>query len=170
MFVALAFLPVEHVSWTYSALANDFFDDHQDGEQGEMTGAIGLFLDYFERTWVGRQRVAPRYAIELLNCNAITLERLPRTTNSSESWHHAFSSIFSTHHPNPYKLLDGLLREQVRVDFICSRLEAGETVELYSRADYRQANERLLTLIGQHHEMDPGDFLRSCCSYIHLSP
>uniref|UniRef100_A0A183C4G3 MULE domain-containing protein n=1 Tax=Globodera pallida TaxID=36090 RepID=A0A183C4G3_GLOPA len=41
-----------------------------------------------------------------------------------------------------------LLREQVRVDFTCTRLEAGEQVAQFSRIEYRQANERLLALIG----------------------
>uniref|UniRef100_A0A914I467 MULE transposase domain-containing protein n=1 Tax=Globodera rostochiensis TaxID=31243 RepID=A0A914I467_GLORO len=164
-FAALAFLPVQDVQNAFNAIANGLIEDFQDGDEGEMTGAITNFLDYFEKNWVGRQRINPRFPVRMWNCHDITLEGLPRTSNSAESWHHAFASIFNSHHPNPYKLVEGLLREQVRVDFTCTRLEAGEQVEQFSRIEYKQANERLLALIGENR--NGGDFLRACTFYIH---
>jgi len=37
----------------------------------------------------------------------------PRTTNSAESWHNSFASIFHRHSPNPLNLVRALLDEQV---------------------------------------------------------
>jgi hypothetical protein len=81
---------------------------------GNPDGPYQQFLDYFERTWIGRGRARPpRFNLEMWNNRGIILEQMPRTTNSAESWHNVFLKIFHRHHPNPYKLLDALLDEQV---------------------------------------------------------
>jgi hypothetical protein len=164
-FSALAFVPSQEVITTFGSLADEMTDNFGEEE------AYNTFIEYFVMTWVGRQypRRTPKFDIDMWNCNNITLEGLPRTTNSAESWHHAFAVIFSSHHPNPYKLVGGLLKEQVRVDFICTRLEAGQTMPLYTRVEYRHANERLLALITDFQNRDIGDFLRACSHYVHFT-
>uniref|UniRef100_A0A0L8HGZ5 Uncharacterized protein n=1 Tax=Octopus bimaculoides TaxID=37653 RepID=A0A0L8HGZ5_OCTBM len=53
------------------------------------------FLSYFECTWVGIMQHGKRrqalYNISLLSCYNRVLNDLPKTNNSLEGWHHAFS-------------------------------------------------------------------------------
>uniref|UniRef100_A0A1I8BZL5 ERAP1_C domain-containing protein n=1 Tax=Meloidogyne hapla TaxID=6305 RepID=A0A1I8BZL5_MELHA len=118
-----------------------------------------------ERTWIGRDFVTPRFPLEMWNNKEITIEQLPRTTNSAESWHNAFASIFLRHSPNPYKLVRALLDEQVRADTIATRILSGETIPLFSRVEYRLANERLLNVL-RGGVRDPIEFLTACSHYI----
>ena len=164
-FSALAFVTPQQIPDAFESLANELIENFGDDEMNNS------FLEYFMKTWVGRRvpRRNPLYPIDMWNCQDISLEGLPRTTNSVESWHHAFASIFSSHHPNPYKVMEKLLKEQTRSDFICTRLENGQTVNLYSRIEYRKANERLLNVIRDFGNRNLGDFLQTCSYYIHYN-
>jgi hypothetical protein len=125
-------------------------------------------LDYFEKNYVGRPRLKARFPVDVWNCRDITLDNLPRTTNSAESWHNAFQGAFSVHHPNPYNLIDCLLTEQVRADFLWTRLELGERPPLCSNVAAREENERLLNVIKGYDRTDVGGFLKACSYYAHF--
>jgi len=100
---------VDTRNW-FRQLAQIFLDVYGDGDED---GPYVAFVDYMEKTWVGREFVTPRFSLEMWNNRGITLDQMPRTTNSAESWHNSFSSIFHRHSPNPYKLVRALLDEQV---------------------------------------------------------
>ncbi|KAF7634967.1 hypothetical protein Mgra_00005566 [Meloidogyne graminicola] len=120
-----------------------------------------------ERTWVGRDFLLPRFSLEMWNNRNITIDQLPRTTNSAESWHNSFASIFLRHSPNPYKLIRALLDEQVRSDVIAMKVMSGEDMPLFSKPQYRRANERLLNVLRGHGGIrDPIEFLTACSHYI----
>ncbi|KAL7070009.1 hypothetical protein ACQ4LE_010923 [Meloidogyne hapla] len=109
MFAALTFVnTVDTRNW-FRQLAQIFLDVYGDGDED---GPYVAFVDYMEKTWVGREFVTPRFSLEMWNNRGITLDQMPRTTNSAESWHNSFSSIFHRHSPNPYKLVRALLDEQ----------------------------------------------------------
>jgi hypothetical protein len=160
MFTALAFCSLDHVVERFNDLAEHFIDTcgevqaHQD------------FLEYYERTWIGRPGRRPLFPREMWNCRESTLLDLPRTTNSAESWHHSIQAVYNSPHPNVFKFIEGIRLEQVRVNAVCVKLDAGQNVPLYSRLEYRQANERLLNLMGRYTNMEARDYLRATSHYI----
>lgn len=161
-FIALAFCDKDDVFNRYEFLAAQFLDRFGDSNVHQD------FLEYYENTWVGRPRRNPLFGIAMWNCKEITEEFLPRTNNSVESWHHAFQQAVGCHHPTFFKFMDALIKEQLRVNAIFIRLEAGEQVPLYSRVEYRQANERLLALINDYDNKTVDDFFTACSYYCML--
>ncbi|KAL3089889.1 hypothetical protein niasHT_024768 [Heterodera trifolii] len=119
-----------------------------------------------EATWIGRPGRRPLFPLEMWNNRTVTLQQLPRTTNSVESWHHQIQSKFSSPHPNIFTFIDGIRSENVRVNAICVKLDCGHEVPLYSRLEYRQANERLLNLIRGYQQADQVNFLRATSRFI----
>ena len=94
---------------------------------------------------------------------------MPRTTNSAKSWHNQFQRALSTRHPNPYKLVDGLLAEHIRADFLWLRLEGGDVPVLYGDVSAREENKRLLNVIADYKEgSDLGALLKKCSQVIHI--
>ncbi|XP_050519261.1 uncharacterized protein LOC126893282 [Diabrotica virgifera virgifera] len=159
-FCALSFVPPAEVSQVFELLETELIDSFGEDERCHS------FIDYFITTWVGRTLPPrnPYYAIGMWNCNNITLEGLPRTTNSAESFHHAFNSMFSCRHPNPYILIEKLIKEQLRQDLISSRLEAG--LEEVQDNRYQRANGRLANLLRNYNNMNVGQFLEECGQHI----
>ena len=160
-FVALSFCSPADVQPRYNTLADNFLTNFGDNDVHQN------FLQYFENTWVGRPRRNPLYPVEMWNCKGITERDLPRTNNSVESFHRVFQTALGCHHPNIFKLLDAVLREQVRVNAIYQRINAGEEVPLYSRIPYFQANQRLLRIIGNYDQRTADNFLAACSHYIY---
>lgn len=54
----------------------------------------------------------PRFAISLWNVQDRIENGLPRTNNTVEGWHRSFQSGVGAHHPNIWRFLDVLKREQ----------------------------------------------------------
>nr|CAD2203838.1 unnamed protein product [Meloidogyne enterolobii] len=119
-----------------------------------------------ERTWVGRDFMAPRFPIDMWNNKNITIDQMPRTANSAESWHNSFAIIFHRHSPNPYNLAKALLDEQVRVDAISVKILSGEEIPLFSKQQYQRANERLLNVLRGQAMINPIEYLTACSHYI----
>ena len=71
-----------------------------------------------ERNWVGRDLMPPRYPPTMWNNKDTTLEQMPKTSNSVESWHNTFVGLFNRHSSNPYNLVRALLDKQVFLIFI----------------------------------------------------
>nr|CAD2168368.1 unnamed protein product [Meloidogyne enterolobii] len=90
----------------------------------------------------------------------------PRTTNSAESWHNSFASIFHRHSPNPLNLVRALLDEQVRVDAISVKILSGEEIPLFSKPQYKRANERLLNVLRDQSMRNPIEYLTACSHFI----
>ena len=124
------------------------------------------FLDYFEKTWIGQPGRPPLFPRAMWNNREITLVHLPRTTNSLEGWHHQIQALFTAPHPNIFRFVEGLQEENTRINAICVKLNGGEEVPLYTRREYRQANERLLRVLGRYNEMDAIRFYRTTAYFI----
>ena len=74
-------------------------------------------LDYFETYYIGKlkensttTRLKPMFPIIMWNCYARVYNNLPRTNNSTESWHKLFA-VDALTHPTIFKLI-----EQMRVE------------------------------------------------------
>jgi hypothetical protein len=159
-FTALAFCSKTDVAARYAIIAAQLIGEFGNIEQHQD------FLEYFENIWIGRAHRTPRFSPEMWNCKEVTENLLPRTNNSVESWHNALQSTLGCHHPTIFKLLDGLLKEQVRVNALFVKLQAGDQVPLYSRREYQLANQRLLNIIDKYDQRDEQDYLAACAHYI----
>ncbi|KAL3070881.1 hypothetical protein niasHT_039143 [Heterodera trifolii] len=161
-FSALAFCEVDDVVARFNDLAERFIQRFGDTQQHQN------FLEYLENTWIGRQRRTPAFSLNFWNCKDITELHLPRTTNGVESWHARLQQTFTSPHPTFFTFVEGLLNENVRANAICVKLESGESIPLYTRIEYRQANERLLNILRRYNEYLPDDYLAACANYVHF--
>ena len=77
---------------------------------------IQAVIDYFEDTYIGRLRPGghrvPLFDLGLWNMYNQTLDDLPRTNNAVEGWHRSFQANVGAYHPNFWKFIHILKREQ----------------------------------------------------------
>lgn len=125
---------------------------------------MDLIIDYWEDTYIGRQRrnrrAVPKFPISIWNVHDRVLNDLPRTNNSVEGWHRAFQQTLDCHHPSVYKLVDQFLKEQNRVEIQLERANAGIRQPEASKSKYIQLNRRLKALVENYHNEHINDFLR----------
>nr|CAI5844980.1 unnamed protein product [Callosobruchus analis] len=104
---ALAFVPTTDVVEAFEIVC----DENMLPEDAQP------ILDYFEDTWIGRpqrrqHRRSPRFSHSMWNCFNTVVEGLPKTNNSIEGWHRAFEAQISADHPNIWKFVKAIQREQ----------------------------------------------------------
>nr|CAD2172874.1 unnamed protein product [Meloidogyne enterolobii] len=166
MFVCLTFVDPAYVRASFHRLAQMFLEVFSNGD---LESPHFAFIDYMERTWVGRELMPPRYPPTIWNNKDITIEQLPKSSNSVESWHNTFSGIFNRHSSNPYNLVRALLDKQARVDTIAVRISSGAVVQMFSRPEYRRDNQNLLNVLrGVGGPRDPIEFLTACSNFINF--
>ncbi|XP_040575190.1 uncharacterized protein asrij isoform X1 [Lepeophtheirus salmonis] len=120
-FTALAFLPIPDVIDGFIELADD--DDLPQE-----------FISYFETHFIGgergqgegRRRVRPTFPIELWNVFSITMNHKIRTSDCMEAAHNGLQSSITTEHPNLWKLIDHLKREEGSAKKKKCELERGD--------------------------------------------
>ena len=107
MLPAIAFVPFGNVIETFELLCenNTFPPEAQE------------VLEYLEDTRVGRpsrrnMRRPPLFPHELWNLYDVVLHNLPRTNNAVEGWHRAFQRQVTAYHPNSWKFIECLKKEQ----------------------------------------------------------
>ncbi|CAF3498212.1 unnamed protein product, partial [Rotaria sp. Silwood2] len=107
---ALALLPVPDVIPTFDEIKAQF---PAEGEPG---------LKYFEEYYIGvkdrlsRPRKAAKFDILLWNVNDNTIQGQHRTNNAVECWNNRFASLINCSHPNFWKFLHDLKKEQSYVE------------------------------------------------------
>ena len=107
-FTALAFLPVHDVIDGFIELSDD------DDLPQEL-------VSYFETHYIGggrgrgerRRRVEPTFPIALWNVFEPVEHNRSRTNNSIESYHNALQSSMTNIHPNLWKLISYLKKEEI---------------------------------------------------------
>lgn len=130
----LAFVPPVDVKYLFNKIKSEL-----DSNLEFFENVLKLF-NYMEETWIGydttkkagRGRgvkvittyVEPRFKIELWNVNSRINDCLPRTNNSVEAWHNAFSNMLSKH-PSIYPLVDKFREEQKKTEDLLVKLETG---------------------------------------------
>ena len=85
-----------------------------------MPAAQGLVL-YFERTYIGRTLPGgtfrdPLFPIEFWNHHLEVPQGFPKTTNYVEAWHRSYNANVGCHHPNIWKFITALKKEQGLVE------------------------------------------------------
>ncbi|KII68549.1 hypothetical protein RF11_02835 [Thelohanellus kitauei] len=116
----------------------EYFEVLEDELERQVTSRK-IFIDRFHR----RIRSAPVYDINMWNQKNRVAQSLQRTNNAIEGWHRAFSNMVDSHHPNIYKFLEFLKKEQALVDY---RLDIAQYLPIIQEPDhpeYRHMNREL---------------------------
>ena len=104
--LALAFVPPEHVV--------DAFQDLREAADHRLDDLLDLLEDYYvlgRRR--GRGRRTPRYPIQSWNVHQQTIDGMPRTNNSAEAWNRRWNIVIGKSHPNIFKMLESLKKEEI---------------------------------------------------------
>ena len=152
MLPALAFVPIPQVI--------DYFET----VQANAPDALAPVIDYFEDNYVGRlrrqgRRAAPRYPIAVWNVHDRVENDLPRTNNSVEGWNRKMQTAVSGHHPNIWRFLGILKREQNINNAHMDQLLGGHEPPP-QRKKYRDCNTRIVTIARDFYQRDALQYLR----------
>lgn len=154
MLSSLAFVPVGDVVTAFDALC----------DVNVIDIAAQNIVDYFEDNWVGRlqrnqRRRSPRFPHQMWNCHERTQLGLPRTNNAVEAWHHAFEQQISSDHPNIWRFIAAIQREQglreVQVEQFVGGIEPPR-----QRKKYKDCNERIKRVLSNYDINTVVNFLR----------
>nr|CAI5817093.1 unnamed protein product [Callosobruchus analis] len=151
---ALAFVPTTDVVEAFEILC----DENMLPEDAQP------ILDYFEDTWIGRpqrrqHRRSPRFSHSMWNCFNTVVEGLPKTNNSIEGWHRAFEAQISADHPNIWKFVKAIQREQSLHELQIEQYVGGAAGPP-ARKKYRNCAERIEILISHYGEEPLCTYLR----------
>ena len=142
MLPALAFVPEPDVFIAFEDVSEDFPLDGQ------------AVIDYFEDTYIGRLRPGGHRRVPLVLglCNMYnqTLDDLPRTNNAVEGWHRSFQANVGAYHPNFWKFIDILKREQNLPQVNIAQARAGHQPEPQRRR-YLDSNQRIKNIVQDYH-------------------
>ncbi|XP_018496363.1 uncharacterized protein LOC108864702 [Galendromus occidentalis] len=152
MFPALSFVPTSDVLAVFNTLLQSKFVK-------ENNYILTAFINYFESTWVGRERNAPLMKHEWWNTHNSVLNGIARTNNTVESWHSAFSKRAGGSNPHVLKFVEVLMTEQARTEFIVTNLLAqGPRAP---RKRYRDRDGRLRALVCKYVDWNKLDYLEA---------
>lgn len=84
--------------------------------QKKNNGYKDLFK-HVEQTWIGymsaqNEYVSDRFSLDVWNMYQLTLRGPPRINNATEGWHNALRSFYRASHPQIYKIIDRIQKEQ----------------------------------------------------------
>jgi hypothetical protein len=142
---ALAFVPTQDVVEGFEHLC----------DQNIFSPELQVIVDYFEDTWIdrpqrrGRQRRPPLFALNMWNCFDGVQHGLPKTNNSVKGWHRGFQMQLSAEHPNIWKFISALKREQSLNELRIEQYVSGQQ-HTQSRRIYRDSAQRLLRLVNDY--------------------
>ena len=140
---ALAFVPEVDVAQAWNDLETEIRNLYNNN-------GVDAVLDYFEDTYVGRQRRGrprgtPMFPINVWNMVDRTEEELPRTNNHIEGWHRRFSLNCDSVHPNIWKFIESLRREENLVRAEINQVLGGHAVT--QKKKYAQCAARVKHIV-----------------------
>ncbi|CAG0878566.1 unnamed protein product [Darwinula stevensoni] len=138
---ALAFVPEGDIIPAFEALT----------DAPGFPRELDPILDYFESNYIGNvgrggRRRQPLFPPLLWSQYQRTVAGLPRTNNSVEGWHNAFSSSVNKAHPSVQALALKLQREEASVAALSERLGAGHQLPVPQKK-YRLLNGRVKIVV-----------------------
>ncbi|XP_077985938.1 uncharacterized protein LOC144440443 [Glandiceps talaboti] len=151
MLPAIAYVPEDEVIDTFETLAQNMPND---AEQ---------VVDYFESNYIGRPRRhgrrPPRFPITMWNMNSRVNDELPRTNNNIAGWHRRMQANVASHHPNIWRFLNILKREQALINVVFNQMIAGESAQP-QRRQYQDSAARIHAIVQDFENRHVLDFLR----------
>jgi hypothetical protein len=138
---ALAFVPEEDIIQAFEALI----------DAPGFPRELHPIVDYFESNYIGNvgrggRRRQPLFPPSLWSQYQRTVVGLPRTNNSVEGWHNAFSGSVNKAHPSVRALVLKLQREEASVAALSERLGAGHKLPMPQKK-YRRVNGRVKNVV-----------------------
>ena len=109
----------------------------------------------------------PLFDLALWNMYDQTIGDLLRTNNAVESWHRRFQANVGAYHPNFWKFIDILKREQSLNHVNISQARAGHQPEPQRRR-YQDSNRRIKNIVQDYHNMDRLQYLRGLAHNINM--
>ena len=143
MISALSFVPEVDIPQA-------FYDLEMEIRNNYNNPGIDVVLDYFEDTYIGRQRrgrprAAPMFSMDVWNMVVRTQDELPRTNNHIEGWHRRFSLNCDGLHPNIWKFIESLKREESLVRAEIHQVLGGHPVT--QKKKYAQCAARVKNIV-----------------------
>ena len=141
MLPKLAFVPIPTVTEAFELLGdNDIF--HHEAQK---------VVDYFEDTWIGRPnrqngRRLSLFQHDIWNMYSRVLDNLHKTNNSVKGWHRRFETEIGAHHPNIWRFIKCLQKEQSFNEIKIEQYVAGIKPEP-PRKHYLDAAKRIKRLV-----------------------
>jgi hypothetical protein len=164
MVVAVAFVPVNSIDAALDAL-----NDVQTG----LDPALQSVIDWLEDNYVGRlnrngRRRNPIFPIQMWNVYDRTVNGQDRTNNHAEAAHRRLQSVLQMDHPSIWRFVDGLRKVQKERDLAFEQMVAGNPPEA-KRRKYRQADERILSLVRDFANRPMIEYLRGIAHNFEMS-
>lgn len=151
MIPALAYVPVPDVIRAFETLSDS------------LPLELQPLLDYFEDTWIGRERRGrrgnPLFPIEMWNCFDAAANAQPKTNNAVEGWHRGFSELVGAAHPTIFKFISCLRQEQSLNEMKIEQYIAGQEPPR-GRRQYRDCAARIQRIVNDYANRELIDYLR----------
>jgi len=149
MFCALAFLPEEDVIEGFQYLSED--------EEIPIE-----FVSYFELNYIGvmrgrKRRDSPLYPVSFWNVNKRVTEGLPRTNNAVEGFHSALRSSVTCKHPNIWKFITALKKEEALQETKIIHVKRGDART--TKKIYKSIDQQLKTIVTNYDNKSKNYFL-----------
>ena len=109
----------------------------------------------------------PLFDLALWNMYDQTIGDLLRTNNAVEGWHRRFQANVGAYHPNFWKFIDILKREQNLNHVNISQARAGHQPEPQRRC-YQDSHRRIKNIVQDYHNMDRLQSLRGLAHSISM--
>ena len=84
---------------------------------------------------------------------------IPKTNNHVEGWHRKMQAAVTAHHPNFWRFLDVIRKQQAITNLVLHQAEAGAEAA-QQRRKYQATARRILTVVQDYHNRPILDFLR----------
>jgi|ERR1700722_5192959 len=94
-------------------------------------------------------------------------KNLPRSNNSIEGWHHAFSKRVSIAHPTITKLTEKIRLEQSKFEVDIAQIRQGKEAKP-KKATYRRMDERIQRLVDDYSNVDLREYLTGLAANMSL--
>ena len=154
MIMALAFVPLADLD----AAFDDLFTEIRNNYNNDMDEV----LNYFEDTYIGRlrrgRRDNPMFSQEMLNMYTRTRDHLPRTNNNVEGWHRGIQSHINACHPNIWKFLNVIKKEENLTRVRITQVLGGH--QFPERKKYKDVNTRIVNIVQSYPRLQNLDYLR----------
>lgn len=155
---ALCFLPKDDIVTGYELLMDtDFFTSVA------HYSIISVFLNYFERVWIGvkignsNNRFSPLYNHEVWSQNYAVLNDIDRTNNKVEGFHHGFKTMMGCDNSTIWSFIDNIKREQAITEI--KILQGFDSYPTKLTRDQKLYDQRLKRVVSSYDNQDIMSFL-----------
>jgi hypothetical protein len=155
---ALAFVPLQRLDDAWLEIQGDAPD----------TRLCTAFSDYFVNTWL--DDVCSRFPRAMWNHHDNMKMDSIRTNNSLESWHRQLKGTVSCAHPNVFKIIRELQKQQIKVEQELRARRQGQQTRRPPRTAVRRKNERLerIKTSFESNEKTLREFVEACSYAVHM--